>query len=102
MVLTNYPFSPFLPSNGCGKFSNSACTILEGSLEEGTLGVRDVVEADDVPLLGIISRMEIRLLRETRSVLEYLCQHLPAIRSYGSHGHRILLQFPQDSSTMHQ
>jgi hypothetical protein len=33
---------PSLPSNGCGTFSSSTCTIFEGSLEKGTVDVREL------------------------------------------------------------
>jgi hypothetical protein len=84
MILTNYPFSPFPSSSKCGKLSTSTCTILEGSSEVGTSDARDVAGTGNVPLLDITLRMQIRLLSETRSALEYLRQHLPTIRSHDS------------------
>lgn len=95
MILTNYPFSPFLSSSGCDKLSSSTCTILEGLSEVGTSNARDVAGTGNIPLLDIASRMQIRLLSETRSVLEYLHQHLPTIRSHDSHGQRTAYSFPK-------
>ena len=66
-----------LPSNAYGGFPNSKCTEVVPSLVVESGLVRDVVS--NPPLLADISRIEIRLLRETRSVLEYLYQYQLAL-----------------------
>jgi len=51
------------------------------------------------PLVCDTSRMEMRLLRETRSVFEYLRRYMPTVSSGIIHVQRTVLQFPEDSST---
>ena len=62
------------------------------------MGGANVADVGNVPRADVTSRMEMRLFRETRSVLEYLCQRLSTIRSLDTYG-GLALQFPQDSST---
>jgi hypothetical protein len=67
---------------------------------EATLDVRGA--SDDVgkaPLADGIFRMVMRLLSETRSVLEYLSQHLPTVRSLDIDVQEIVLQFPQERNS---
>jgi hypothetical protein len=53
-----------------------------GILKVGATNVRDMGNATNVPLADDTSRMEMRLFRERRRVLEYLCQHFPTVRSH--------------------
>ena len=43
--------------------------------------------------------MEMRLLSETKSVLEYLCQYFLFVNSLDIKAQQIVLQFPQESNT---
>ena len=79
--------------------SSSTCTAPCIELE-ATLDVRGT--SDDVgkaPSADEIFRMVMRLLSETRSVLEYLSEHLPTVRSLDIDVQEIVLQFPQESHT---
>jgi len=51
------------------------------------------------PLVCDTSRMEMRLLRETRSVFEYLRRYMPTISRSYIHVQRMVLQFAEDGST---
>jgi hypothetical protein len=53
-----------------------------GMLKVGAASSPDV---SDVPLAADSSRMEMRLFKERRSVLEYLC-HVPTVRSLDIYG----------------
>lgn len=63
-------------------FSNRTCGILEGALGGGGAISRDLGNSPppDVP-----SRMEMRLLRETRSVFEYLHKTLRIVSDVDTH-----------------
>jgi hypothetical protein len=81
MTLSRAPPSPdagvIFPSNACGNFSNPVGMILEGLLKGGiATGGGGLGKA---PLPDVSTRIETRLLRETRSVFEYLFQHFPTI-----------------------
>ena len=54
-------------------FLSSKCTTFRPSLVAEAGRVRE--DVSNAPLSADTSRIEIRLLRETRSVFEYLCQH---------------------------
>ena len=51
------------------------------------------------PLADKILRTEMRLLSETKSVLEYLREYFMIIRSLDKKEQQIVLQFPQESNT---
>ena len=71
----------FRPINACG---SSTCMVEDsGMLKVGATSSPDV---SDVPLAADSSRMEMRLFKERRSVLEYLCQHVPTVRSLDIYG----------------
>jgi hypothetical protein len=80
ITLSRAPPSPdigvIFPSNSCGNFSSPVGRIFEGILEGGFAtgrgGLGKALPDDS-------TRMETRLLRETRSVFEYLFQHLPTV-----------------------
>jgi len=63
-------------------FSSRTCGILEGAVGGGAAISRDLGNSPppDVP-----SRMEMRLLRETRRVFEYLHKTLPIISGVDTH-----------------
>ena len=77
-------------------FSSSKCTTPEGKPAEGTAIARDLHNA---PVAYDSSRMEIRLLRETRSVFEYLRRHLPDVSGGPYSQIKKVLQFSKDSGT---
>ena len=52
------------------------------------------------PLEDEILRIEMRLLSETKSVLEYLCQYFLIVKSLDIKVQQIVLQFPQDRNTV--
>jgi len=94
MILSCVSFSPdSVPSlNVCENFSSPTGRIPEGILEEVAVKVRCLGNA---PLLNDSSRMEMRLLRETSSVFEYLCQHFAEYQ-------RVLYAQTKDSLTVSQ
>ena len=81
MILSRAPSSPdvgvIFPSNARGNFSSPVGRIFEGILEGGIARGRG--DLGKAPLPDDSARMETRLLRETRSVFEYLFQYLSTI-----------------------
>ena len=68
----------------------------EGKLVEGTSIIRDLRSP---PLAHDSSRMEMRLLRDTRSVFEYLHRRWPNVSGGYIYHQNAVLQFPKDSGT---
>lgn len=63
-------------------FSSRTCGIPEGALEGGAVIARGLGNG---PPPDVSSRMEMRLLRETRRVFEYLHKTLPIISGVNTH-----------------
>jgi hypothetical protein len=76
--------------------SSSTCTVLGWPLDARGASVSRVGRA---PLVDEIWRIEMRLLSETKSVLEYLCQYFLIVNSLDIKVQQVVLQFPQDSNT---